>query len=239
MRAGPRGGWLRVPTLLCPEPPTGGSNRTATKRNRGSEEFSRRAQKRRFVQPRLGGKQMRHVFQQRRLSPAMIVACIALTVALGETSYAAVSRLVPRDSVGTSQLRNDAVTSKKVRDFSLRAWDFRRNALPRGPQGLPGAQGPPGVIGDLTLREQSVSVPGNTVNDRQFATRATQIRCRSDEKAITGGTRWSSDENQEDMITVYSRPFLENGKPVGWRGRGGTDVSTDRVFTVMVLCAKA
>jgi hypothetical protein len=180
---------------------------------------------------------MRHKLL-RRPSPALVVAGIALTVALGQTSYAAVSGLiVPKGSIGTLQLKDDAVTSTKVRDFSLRPWDFKRNALPRGPQGLPGAQGPPGVIGDLILREQSSSVPGNKVNG-EFVTRPAQVRCQSNERAISGGTRWSTDDDQEDLMTVYSRPFFEKGKPVGWRARGGTDVATDRVFTVMVLCTK-
>jgi hypothetical protein len=183
---------------------------------------------------------MRHLFRQRP-SSAMIVACLALTVALGETSYATVSRLIPRDSVGTKQLKDDAVTSAKVRNFSLRAWDFKRNTLPDGapgPQGPAGPAGPPGVIGDLILREDSVSVPGNESGNGLYVTRAVQVMCLSDEKAITGGTRWSSDANQEQMVTVYSRPLVVNGKPVGWRARGGTDLAGDRVFNVEVLCAK-
>ena len=49
----------------------------------------------------------------RRPSPAMIVACLALLVALGGTSVAAVSQLA-RNSVGTPQLRNGAVTNPKI-----------------------------------------------------------------------------------------------------------------------------
>jgi hypothetical protein len=180
----------------------------------------------------------------------MVVACIALAVALGQSSYAAVSRLVPRNSVGTPQLKSNAVTSDKVRDFTLRAWDFKHGDLPRGPRGLPGPQGavgsagpagpqgPAGVIGDLTLRENSVSIPGNTAGNGLYTTRAVEVTCASDEKAITGGTSWSSDANEEELVTSYSRPVLTNGQPVGWRARGGSDLASDRVFTVEVLCAK-
>ncbi len=76
----------------------------------------------------------------RRPSPAMVVACIALLVALGGTSIAAVNAL-PRRSVGTPQLKNNAVTSIKVRNRSLRAVDFARGQLPAGPQGPEGPQG--------------------------------------------------------------------------------------------------
>lgn len=45
-------------------------------------------------------------------SPALVVSLVALFVALGGTSYAALS--LPKNSVGTSQLKNGAVTNKKV-----------------------------------------------------------------------------------------------------------------------------
>jgi hypothetical protein len=62
-------------------------------------------------------------------SAAMVVACIALTIALAPASYATVSLLLPAESVGTAQLKMDAVTSNKVRDFSLRRWDFKKGDL--------------------------------------------------------------------------------------------------------------
>jgi hypothetical protein len=178
---------------------------------------------------------MRHL-RLRRPSPAMVVACIALTAALAPASYATVSQLVPRNSVGPAQLQKNSVTSAKVRDFSLRRWDFKQSDLPRGPAG---PQGPPGVVGDLKLRQASVTVPaGPVAGNGLYLTRAIQIRCESGERAIAGGTSWSSDANEEELITVYSHSVVENGKPVGWRARGGSDIATDRVFTVEVLCAQ-
>ena len=47
-----------------------------------------------------------------RLTPALVVATLALVVALGGTGYAALA--IPRNSVGTRQLRNDAVTDPKI-----------------------------------------------------------------------------------------------------------------------------
>jgi hypothetical protein len=170
----------------------------------------------------------------------MIVACLALTVALGQTSYATVSLVIPHDSVGTKQLKDGAVTTRKVRKYSLHVWNFARNSLPSGPAGPPGPQGPqgsPGVIGDLSLREDSIAVPGNETNGL-YVGRAVQVMCQPGEKAITGGTKWSSDANQEQLVTAYSRPVLVNGIPVGWRARGATDFPSDRVFTVEVLCAR-
>ena len=49
-----------------------------------------------------------------RPSPAMVIACIALSVALGGTSVAAIQAL-PRNSVGTKQLKRNAVTGVKIK----------------------------------------------------------------------------------------------------------------------------
>ena len=75
-------------------------------------------------------------------TPSGVVSVIALIVALGGTSYAAVS--LPRNSVGAMQVRPNAVTSAKVRDGSLMARDFRVGQLPAGPAG---PAGPPGLKG--------------------------------------------------------------------------------------------
>jgi hypothetical protein len=90
---------------------------------------------------------MRRILRHRP-SPALVVACLALTIALGGTSYAAVT--LPRNSVGTAQLKTNAVNSAKVKNRSLRAIDFRRGQLPRGargPQGLTGTTGATGATG--------------------------------------------------------------------------------------------
>jgi hypothetical protein len=83
----------------------------------------------------------------RRPSPSMLVALLALFVALGGGSYAALQ--IPRGSVGTNQLKNGAVTSPKVRNNSLLVRDFNRSAHSQlqGPQGARGAQGPAGAQG--------------------------------------------------------------------------------------------
>lgn len=73
------------------------------------------------------------------------VSYLALFVALGGTSYAAVR--LPRNSVGSAQLRTNAVTSSKVRNHSLLARDFKAHQLPRGPRGVAGSTGRQGVAG--------------------------------------------------------------------------------------------
>jgi hypothetical protein len=50
-------------------------------------------------------------------SPAMIVACVALFVAMGGTSYAAVT--LAANSVGTKQIKNSAVTAAKIKNGAV------------------------------------------------------------------------------------------------------------------------
>jgi hypothetical protein len=80
-----------------------------------------------------------------RPSPAMIVACAALFVSLGGVGYAAI--VLPANSVGTKQLKKNAVNSAKVKPRSLLASDFKKGQLPRGPRGLQGVPGATGAAG--------------------------------------------------------------------------------------------
>ena len=80
-----------------------------------------------------------------RPSPAMVVACAALFVSLGGVGYAAI--VLPANSVGTKQLKRNAVNSAKVKKHSLLRSDFKRGQIPRGPQGVQGIQGIQGVQG--------------------------------------------------------------------------------------------
>jgi hypothetical protein len=90
-----------------------------------------------------------------RPSAGLVVAIIALIVALGGTSYAAFN--LPKNSVGTRQLKNNSVTGAKikahavssaqVRTGSLLAADFKGGQLPAGPKGDRGPMGPSGPSG--------------------------------------------------------------------------------------------
>jgi hypothetical protein len=71
------------------------------------------------------------------------IAYLALWLALaGGSAYAATQ--IAANSVGTKQLKPDAVVSSRVKDHSLLAQDFKEGQLPSGPQG---ATGPRGAVG--------------------------------------------------------------------------------------------
>ena len=191
----------------------------------------------------------------RRPSPAMVVACLALLVALGGTSVAAVEQ-VRRNSVGTAQLqfgavtgpkiRNNAVTSAKVRNRSLLRADFAPGQLPAGPTGpqgpagptgAAGPAGPAGVIGSITVRTNSISVPGGVAHDGQYETERVSRTCESNERAISGGTSWSDDAADRELFTGELEPlFNANNQPNGFLAVGGNDSGNSSTITVHVLC---
>jgi hypothetical protein len=79
-----------------------------------------------------------------RPSPALIVACVALLVALGGTSVAAVKALAPRNSVGSAQVINKSLLPI---DFKTPPKGPRGPAGPAGPAGSAGPAGPAGPAG--------------------------------------------------------------------------------------------
>ena len=103
-----------------------------------------------------------------RLTYANVMATVAVFVALGGSSYAAVklaansvkSTQIKDGEVKTRDLARNAVTSDRVKDGALLAGDFAAGQLPKGDkgdkgdpgsqglQGLQGPQGPQGVQGE-------------------------------------------------------------------------------------------
>lgn len=82
-----------------------------------------------------------------RLTYANVMSTIAVFVALGGTSYAALT--LPRNSVGATQLKAGSVRSSEIKDRSVRLRDVSvsaRSAL-KGSSGAPGPAGPAGPQG--------------------------------------------------------------------------------------------
>lgn len=73
------------------------------------------------------------------------VAYVALFVALGGTSYAAVK--LPKNSVGATQIKTNAVRSAEVKNGSLTAKDFKKGVIKVGAQGPAGKAGANGLNG--------------------------------------------------------------------------------------------
>jgi hypothetical protein len=114
----------------------------------------------------------------------MVVACLALAVSLSGAAYA-VSTALPRNSVGSAQLKNSAVNSAKVRNHSLRAVDFAPDQIPRGPQGPTGPAGPQGPQGPPAASGlQLISGSGASSSN---SPKSQQQNCPAGKRAIGGG----------------------------------------------------
>jgi hypothetical protein len=173
----------------------------------------------------------------RRPSPALVIACLALGVALAGTSYATVLQ-VPRSSVGTPQLRTGAVTTSKiranavtgakVRNRSLRRADFAPGQLPAGPTGPAGPAGPPGLSGVERVETTSV------MNSGQF--KSAFLACPAGKRLVGGGARINGGTNFP-VALIQSFPDNDNVWRASARESSATNVSWS--LTVFAVCALA
>lgn len=94
---------------------------------------------------------MKSLFSRAKMTYANVIATLALFLALGG-SGAWAATTIASNSVGTSQLKNGAVTGQKVKEGSLLAKNFESGQLPAGAIGPTGASGPAGEPGETGPR---------------------------------------------------------------------------------------
>ncbi|HEX5865905.1 MAG TPA: hypothetical protein VF014_16895, partial [Casimicrobiaceae bacterium] len=101
-------------------------------------------------------------------SPAMGVALVALVVALGGTSYAALR-------IGTKQIKNNAITSPKIRNGQIKNVDLARNSVVAAKivaGAVTGLQIKDASVGNSDLGNDSVNgakVRGGTIGNSDLA----------------------------------------------------------------------
>ena len=186
----------------------------------------------------------------RRPSPAFVIACLALFVALGGTGYAAFK--LPKNTVGTKQLKKgavrnsdiaaNAVTGPKVKAGSLDSSDFKAGTLLQGPPGTNGTNGVNGAA-NVTYRTFLANTAGANTLGEAGAT------CNAGEKLIGGGGGWVDNANpptqyvlsgtvsDSSPATAGDAPIAEGATPGEWHvsGKNTTGVSA-RMFAYAV-CA--
>src|SRR6266536_1558817 len=162
-------------------------------------------------------------------SPAMVVACLALIVALGGTSYAAIR--LPANSVGTKQLKKGAVTGVKVKSNTLTGKQIEESTLGKVPSAASSDSATSATtagsapVSRLDYQSAVVAVPAGFVT----ATRGT-ANCPTGLSATGGGAKMS-DPNSG---------YLDDTNPVRKTGWEATATSgTAQNMTVYVICAQA
>jgi hypothetical protein len=175
-------------------------------------------------------------------SPALVVSLLALIVAMGGTSYAAIK--LPKNSVGAAQLKKNAVTSAKVKNGSLLKTDFKSGQLPAGPQGPQGLQGPAGPAGkdgtNAATKIQVIDTDGPQVADG--ADGSGSAACPAGTKP-TGGGVFVTDAGG-NLLTVNA-PVTESdtlpddttGLPIGWEGSIHNASGNPVTIVVEAVCA--
>jgi hypothetical protein len=167
-----------------------------------------------------------------------LIAYVALLFAMGGTSYAATTKLLPPNSVGTRQVINGALLKQ----------DFKSGQLPRGtrgPQGITGAPGPAGPAGPAGSAgaKGEVGPPGpvaliyvnsgqHTLTSGQTATQ--QVFCPQDTFAVGGGVLGVNlTVNSSDQLGYPEAP---TNPGVGWSATVTNTGGTDTQYQLDVIC---
>lgn len=125
----------------------------------------------------------------------MVIACVALFLATTGTSVAVVNAL-PKGSVGTKQLKKNAVISSKVKNRSLKAVDFAKGQLPAGAKSV--------------VKRTATGDFGNSFSK-------VTAHCKSGEVATGGGADWDSSASDGWPVVSYSVPDpINTAKATGW-----------------------
>jgi hypothetical protein len=180
-----------------------------------------------------------------RLTYGNVIATIALFVALGGSSYAAIT--LPRNSVGANQLRTGSVRSSEVKDRTLNARDLSQAARrflrsqdgaqgPRGPQGPQGPQGERGLPGTtpggniIINIESAQGTVGRKTDPDIPATAQATATCSGGTRVIGGGVNLAS---PVETTAHDSYPVGANA----WRATvANDDDMNSKAFTVYAIC---
>ena len=176
-----------------------------------------------------------------RPSPALVVACLALLIALGGTGYATVLN-VPRNSVGTLELKRNAVKSAKLAPNSVRtghvlngsllAADFKPGQLPSGPKGDKGDKGDTGATGmsgHELITSADLNVPVG--NGDYFSGRTVSAQCPAGKLAVGGG--YYVNTISDGVVVSHSRPTAAR---TGWEAYVYNGSATPKTARAYVLC---
>jgi hypothetical protein len=139
---------------------------------------------------------------RRHLTYANVMSSIAVFLVLGGATAFAASEL-GKESVGTSQLKKEAVTLAKIKKATKKA--LKGQAGPQGPQGKQGDRGLQGVPGLSELERVADSTGTSTTTPKTLT-----ISCAPGKKILSsgfdidGGSTGGKKEAAIDMAQVSS-----------------------------------
>ncbi len=169
---------------------------------------------------------------------ANVMSTIAVFLLIGGGAAFAASKL-PKNSVGGKQLKNNAITSPKVKDHSLLAKDFKAGQLPKGSAGAQGPAGPQGPAGSDAFGEL-VYKEGEPVEISNGEQEGVSVDCDPGYHVVGGGIFSTSSIPGEDLNSSYpsERGSLEVGND-GWAGFVDNTTGSTKFAQAFAICAKS
>jgi hypothetical protein len=168
---------------------------------------------------------------RRRLTYANVMATVAVFVALGGSSYAALSisgSNVKNRSLTAKDFKKNSLTSAEVRNRSLLAKDFKAGQLPAGKQGSQGLQGIQGVAG----------APGTARAWAHVLDNGTVESSKNMEVAREGTGQHCLKTPFTPKVVIVTPDWPGNANRLGYGGLGGfgscaTDLPGTNAFAVI------
>ena len=173
-----------------------------------------------------------------RLTYANVTATLALFIALGGSSYAALS--LPRNSVGTQQIRPGAVRSADVKNRSLQVADLSSTARAAlagrtGPAGPAGPAGAPAAKHFAAVSQTGALLRGNATSGGNAGSTGTYVVGFSERVSacVYSATLGSTDVNAPPAGRVTVREL--DGR-VGVQTFDAAGNAADLPFHLLVAC---
>jgi hypothetical protein len=174
-----------------------------------------------------------------RLTFANVVSVLALFVALGGTSYAAIKitgKNVKDSSLTGKDIKNSSLTSSDVKNRSLLSTDFKTGQLPAGPRGADGTNGTNG-FGTLAYALRETADPIASGDPASGGT----TPCPAG-TFPTGGDATAYDNTSGDpvdgVVTDQGVDFT-GATPDGWFANWNNTSGHEVVVDVEAVCANA
>jgi hypothetical protein len=196
-----------------------------------------------------------------KLTYGSVIATIALFVALGGSSYAAITitggnikngtvtgsdlkdesvkgRDVDNGTLTGSDVKNGSLTSSDIGDGTLSAADFKAGELAAGPAGPAGPPGT-GALTNAVVRRTDVPLPA-------FTQAVGTASCANGEIAVGGGAGYGTLDPK--VAILFDEPLEIDGSPpeegdlatqwhAGANNANGPASGLNKTMTVYVVCA--
>jgi hypothetical protein len=182
---------------------------------------------------------MRRLAMGRRPSPALVISLIALFVSVSGVAWAAATigtsdikngavtkKKLHKNAVSTNKIVNNAVSTSKIADDAVNGAKIAGGSVGGGDL-VSGAVGPD-QLGPVVVRTASIDVPGTSA-------RIISKACDSGELALSVGANWSGAATVGPVLQAAT--FLTGSpEPNSGSAAGRNEGAAARTLTVSVAC---